>query len=225
MKRYALANRNEIMYHGNFHHNSNHYSGEVVRSHLLGSSRNKMEQSGYEADSDQDEIEYYPDEFSFFINRGHLISTEKDMFYWKKTLAKCTTQFLFHPSEKEVDQSFLFQNFARIYFGKNEAGKIELDVKHAFLNRNNQILKYPSFPQINLPWTDEDRENFIQAYLKYPKKFGLIAKECGKGVSDCVRFYYRNKKKIGLKRRLRQKVLGTGNNHKQQRSSASSVKE
>ncbi|KAF9427491.1 hypothetical protein BGZ94_004792 [Podila epigama] len=49
-------------------------------------------------------------------------------------------------------------------------------------------------------WTEEEREIFIKRYLNYPKQFGKIAAGIeGKTASQCVLFYYREKKKIGFK--------------------------
>ncbi|KAG0349261.1 hypothetical protein BG004_000041 [Podila humilis] len=49
-------------------------------------------------------------------------------------------------------------------------------------------------------WTEGEREIFTKRYLNHPKQFGKIAQGLeNKTASQCVLFYYREKKKIGFK--------------------------
>lgn len=58
-------------------------------------------------------------------------------------------------------------------------------------------------------WTAEEEKIFIDRYLQYPKLFSRIAAFLpAKSTSDCVQFYYRNKKRLRLKQRLQQHRRG-----------------
>ncbi|KAF9377077.1 hypothetical protein CPB97_010433 [Podila verticillata] len=60
--------------------------------------------------------------------------------------------------------------------------------------------KYYRLGPVTDTWSEEEREIFTKRYLNYPKQFGKIAAGIeGKTASQCVLFYYREKKKIGFK--------------------------
>ncbi|KAG0021069.1 hypothetical protein BGZ82_011419, partial [Podila clonocystis] len=60
--------------------------------------------------------------------------------------------------------------------------------------------KYYRLGPVTDVWSETEREIFIKRYLNYPKQFGKIAAGIeGKTASQCVLFYYREKKKIGFK--------------------------
>ena len=57
-------------------------------------------------------------------------------------------------------------------------------------------------------WAEEDKEIFIKRYLQYPKRFKKIAGFLeNKTTEDVIAFYYSNKKKLNLKKLLRQHQL------------------
>ncbi|KAF9022837.1 hypothetical protein BGZ52_000515 [Haplosporangium bisporale] len=63
--------------------------------------------------------------------------------------------------------------------------------------------KYYRLGPVTDAWSEEEREIFTKRYLNYPKQFGKIAAGIeGKTASQCVLFYYREKKKIGFKEML-----------------------
>jgi hypothetical protein len=67
-------------------------------------------------------------------------------------------------------------------------------------------------------WTEEEKEDFVEAYMQHPKKFRVIAKDLpGKGVKDVIEFYYLNRHSLGLKekepasrRRAKTRVISEG---------------
>ncbi|KAF9317983.1 hypothetical protein BG003_011943 [Podila horticola] len=60
--------------------------------------------------------------------------------------------------------------------------------------------KYYRLGPVTDVWSETEREIFTKRYLNYPKQFGKIAAGIeGKTASQCVLFYYREKKKIGFK--------------------------
>ncbi|KAF9199349.1 hypothetical protein BGZ49_010556 [Haplosporangium sp. Z 27] len=72
-----------------------------------------------------------------------------------------------------------------------------------YYDRNHLVTdpaKYYRLGPVTDIWTEEEREIFIKRYLNYPKQFGKIAAGIeNKTASQCVLFYYREKKKIGFK--------------------------
>ncbi|KAF9401160.1 hypothetical protein BGX21_002544 [Mortierella sp. AD011] len=72
-----------------------------------------------------------------------------------------------------------------------------------YFDRNHLVTdpaKYYRLGPVTDIWTEEEREIFIKRYLNYPKQFGKIAAGIeNKTASQCVLFYYREKKKIGFK--------------------------
>ncbi|KAF9899520.1 hypothetical protein EC991_008779 [Linnemannia zychae] len=78
--------------------------------------------------------------------------------------------------------------------------------KIRYLDRNHLVTDpatYYRLGPVTDPWTEEERQIFIKRYLIYPKQFGKIAAGIEeKTASQCVLFYYREKKKIGFKELL-----------------------
>ncbi|KAF9133692.1 hypothetical protein BGW39_009172 [Mortierella sp. 14UC] len=78
--------------------------------------------------------------------------------------------------------------------------------KVRYLDRNHLITDpatYYRLGPVTDNWTEEERQIFIKRYLIYPKQFGKIAAGIEeKTTSQCVLFYYREKKKIGFKELL-----------------------
>ncbi|KAF9109031.1 hypothetical protein BGX27_008068 [Mortierella sp. AM989] len=72
-----------------------------------------------------------------------------------------------------------------------------------YFDRNHLVTdptKYYRLGPVTDTWTEEERQIFIKRYLNYPKQFGKIAAGIeNKTASQCVLFYYREKKKIGFK--------------------------
>ncbi|GJJ73731.1 hypothetical protein EMPS_06089 [Entomortierella parvispora] len=63
--------------------------------------------------------------------------------------------------------------------------------------------KYYRLGAVTDVWSEQEREIFIKRYMNYPKQFGKIAAGLeDKTASQCVLFYYREKKKIGFKEML-----------------------
>ncbi|KAF9969129.1 hypothetical protein BGZ73_008650, partial [Actinomortierella ambigua] len=77
------------------------------------------------------------------------------------------------------------------------------------------------------PWTEEEQETFIRRYLQYPKQFGRIAAGLPeKTASQCVLFYYREKKKLGFKELLanrNKKKKGPGARRKEKAAASTSA--
>ncbi|KAG0057739.1 hypothetical protein BGZ83_003637 [Gryganskiella cystojenkinii] len=75
-----------------------------------------------------------------------------------------------------------------------------------YYDQNHRVLdprKYYHLGAITDIWTEEEREIFTKRYLNYPKQFGKIAAGLeDKNASQCVLFYYRQKKSIGFKEML-----------------------
>ena len=62
--------------------------------------------------------------------------------------------------------------------------------------------------KIRVWWREEEEKIFIEKYLEFPKSFGRIASYLhGKTAEDCVEFYYRNKKRLNLKRLVRKDLI------------------
>ncbi|KAG0277282.1 hypothetical protein BGZ95_006183 [Linnemannia exigua] len=78
--------------------------------------------------------------------------------------------------------------------------------KVRYLDRNHLVTDpatYYRLGPVTDNWTEEERQIFIKRYLIYPKQFGKIAAGIeDKTASQCVLFYYREKKKIGFKELL-----------------------
>ncbi|KAF9984567.1 hypothetical protein BGZ65_000133 [Modicella reniformis] len=72
-----------------------------------------------------------------------------------------------------------------------------------YYDRNHLVtdpIKYYRLGPVTDVWTEEERDIFIKRYLNYPKQFGKIAAGIeNKTASQCVLFYYREKKEIGFK--------------------------
>lgn len=75
--------------------------------------------------------------------------------------------------------------------------------------------------QLN-PWTEAEKEKFVQIYLESPKEFGRIASFLpNKNANDCVLFYYLNKKSLKLKAQMKQALTRSRRRRKQQQMSYS----
>ncbi|KAG0301994.1 hypothetical protein BGZ98_007879 [Dissophora globulifera] len=72
-----------------------------------------------------------------------------------------------------------------------------------YYDRNHLVTdpsKYYRLGPVTDIWSEEERQIFIKRYLNYPKQFGKISAGIeNKTASQCVLFYYREKKKIGFK--------------------------
>ncbi|OAQ35994.1 hypothetical protein K457DRAFT_65268, partial [Linnemannia elongata AG-77] len=70
--------------------------------------------------------------------------------------------------------------------------------KVRYLDRNHLVTDpatYYRLGPVTDTWTEEERQIFIKRYLIYPKQFGKIAAGLEeKTASQCVLFYYREKK-------------------------------
>ncbi|RKP20868.1 hypothetical protein ROZALSC1DRAFT_27681 [Rozella allomycis CSF55] len=61
------------------------------------------------------------------------------------------------------------------------------------------------------PWSDDEKDKFVSAFLEYPKNFSKIASFIeNKSSSDCVKFYYLNKKSLDLKKLSKKKFRKIG---------------
>lgn len=77
------------------------------------------------------------------------------------------------------------------------------DRRSKFINNNGLIRNFEAFEQERkslIIWTDKEKQLFREKYAQFPKDFERISsfielKDC----SDCVLFYYQNKKKEGFR--------------------------
>ncbi|CAG8444982.1 3573_t:CDS:2 [Funneliformis caledonium] len=73
-----------------------------------------------------------------------------------------------------------------------------------FINNNRSVSDPEDFydynVDLNVDWTNQEREDFYELFKSFPKKFGKVAEHLkDKSANDCVIYYYRNKKELKLK--------------------------
>ena len=77
------------------------------------------------------------------------------------------------------------------------------DRRSKFINNNGLIRNFEAFEQERkslIIWTDKEKQQFREKYAQFPKDFERISSFIeSKDCSDCVLFYYQNKKKEGFR--------------------------
>ena len=77
------------------------------------------------------------------------------------------------------------------------------DRRSKFINNNGLIRNFEAFEQERkslIIWTDKEKQLFREKYAQFPKDFERISSFIeSKDCSDCVLFYYQNKKKEGFR--------------------------
>lgn len=118
---------------------------------------------------------------------------------WMATLA-VTTKML------SADAKHIFNN---VFLDHN--GLVQNDVNFNPEGGNLSIGSATMGVHNNPVWTEAEQKTFVDKFLAYPKNFRKIASFlCHKKTSDCVAFYYRNKKRLRLKQ-LRRMAISEAN--------------